>query len=218
MTKGTDFGGIHSSRDLHLIQQKVDVQPAEPKLNLIDIPGANGSKDLSEQPAGRLVYNDRTLTWTFALYPGEKWHDKHRQVSNALNGKRCQITLDDDPGRYYTGRLAVRSYNTDKALRQITVEATCSPWVMKHDLTVVTQTFANANIYEIELQNERKPAVPTIELTHPASVIFDGKESSLPAGSFTSLDIELQPGSNRLLVKFPDGEGTITITYQEGSL
>ena len=138
--KGTDFGGVHSYTDLHLIQQLVDIQPAEPKLNLVDIPGADGSKDLSEMPGGRVVYKDRTLTWTFALYPGENWHDKHRQVSNTLNGRRCKITMDDDPGHYYLGRLSVKKYNTDKVLRQITVEATCSPWMLKQEQTVHTLT------------------------------------------------------------------------------
>jgi hypothetical protein len=137
MAKGTDFGGVHSFYDLNLIQQLVDEQPAEPKLNLIDIPGADGSVDMSELPGGRLVYKDRTLTWTFALYPGENWDAKHRQVSNALNGKRCRITLDTNPDYYYDGRVAVKKYNKDKLLRQITVEAICNPWMLKQQPTVV---------------------------------------------------------------------------------
>ena len=137
MAKGTDFGGVHSYWDLNLIQQRVDIQPAEPKLNTVDIPGADGSVDLSTQPAGRIVYRDRVLTWTYALYPGENWHLKHRQVSNALNGRRCRITLDDDPDYYYDGRLTVKKYNTDKLLRQITIEAVCAPYILKQQPTVV---------------------------------------------------------------------------------
>lgn len=137
MAKGTDFGGVHSFYDLNLIQQLVDEQPAEPKLNLIDIPGADGSVDMSELPGGRLVYKDRTLTWIYALYPGENWDAKHRQVSNALNGKRCRITLDSNPDYYYDGRVTVKKYNKDKLLRQITVEAICNPWMLKQQPTVV---------------------------------------------------------------------------------
>lgn len=137
MARGTDFGGIHSHRDLNLIQQQVNEQPAEPKLNMIDIPGADGSKDLSELPGGRLTYKDRTVSWLFALYPGDNWDTKHRQVSNALNGKRCRITLDTNPAYYYLGRLIVKKYNKDKALRQITVEAVCSPYLLKQEPTVL---------------------------------------------------------------------------------
>ena len=217
MAKGTDFGGVHSHRDLHLIQQSVDIQPAEPKLNLVDVPGADGSVDMSELPGGRQVYNDRVLTWVFALYPGDNWHEKHRQVSNALNGKRCTITLDDDPGWYYTARVVVRQYNTDKMLRQITVEATCSPWMLKHDLTVVTAELS-ADFVEILLQNWKKPVAPVIEVTAAATLRWGGATLDVAAGSFTSLDIELQEGVNRLEARAADGAGGITISYREGSL
>lgn len=217
MAKGTDFGGVHSHRDLNLIQQHVDVQPAEPKLNLIDIPGADGSKDISEQPAGRVVYNNRKLTWTFALYPGAKWHDKHRQVSNALNGKRCRITLDDDPDYYYTGRLVVKKYNADKMLRQITIEATCAPYRLKQWPTTI---FANLNATDqtLTLRNEKQPTVPTIEVDTETILTWGGSTITVGAGTFSSLDIELQEGDNILQVKTTGGTGTITITYQEGAL
>ena len=216
MARGTDFGGIHSHRALNLIQQKVDVQPAEPKLNLIEVPGADGSIDKSELPGGRLNYNDRTVTWTFALYPGTSWDAKHRQVSNALNGKRCKITLDTDPGYYFTGRLIVKKYNTDKALRQITVEATCSPWLLKQEPTTVTKALS-ADFTAIHLPNEKKPAIPTIETTVPATIRWNNATIDVPAGSFSSLNIELQEGDNLLEALSADG-GTITVIYQEGSL
>lgn len=214
MAKGTDFGGIHSNRDLNLIQQKVDIQPATPKLNLIDIPGADGSKDLSAQPAGRIVYKDRSITWTFALYPGEDWHTKHRQVSNALNGRRCQITLDDDPDYYYIGRLTVKKYNTDKLLRQITVEAICAPYLLKHHLTVVTVDLTAA-LRTVYLLNEKMPVVPVFEATAPTTLVWGTSSVDITAGSFSSLDIELHEGENVLQVS---GTGTLTITYREGSL
>lgn len=215
--RGTDFGGVHSYYDLHLIQQKLDIQPAEPKLNLIDIPGADGSVDMSELPGGRVVYNDRTLTWTYALYPGDDWNEKHREVSNALNGRRCQITPDDDPDWYYTGRLVVRQYNTDRALRQITVEAICNPWILKLDPTVVKKDIT-PEFLAIILSNEKKPAVPTIEVSVASTIRWGDATAEIPAGTFTSLDIELQEGDNVLEIKTVSGTGTVTITYQEGSL
>lgn len=217
MAKGTDFGGIHSSRDLNLIQQSVDIQPAVPKLNLIDVPGADGSVDMSELPGGRMVYKDRVLTWVFALYPGDNWGEKHRQVSNALNGKRCNIILDGDVGWYYTGRLVVKKYNTDKVLRQITVEATCSPWILRYDQTVVSAALTG-DFQEIILKNSKKPVVPVIETTTAATLRWGDATIDVVAGSFSSLDIELKEGTNRLEAKAADGSGRITVTYREGSL
>lgn len=218
MARGTDFGGIHSNRDLNLIQQKVEETPAEPKLNLVNVPGADGSKDKSELPGGRLFYNDRTVSWTFALYPGEDWDAKHRQVSNALNGKRCKITLDTNPGYYYTGRLVVKKYNRDRALRQITIEATCSPYLLKQYPTVIEKNLTTSYL-EINLPNEKKLAVPTIEVSAATTIRWNGLTADIAAGStFTSLDVELQEGDNVLEAKVASGTGTITITYQEGSL
>jgi hypothetical protein len=219
MALGTYFGGVHSHRDLDLIQQKVDVQPAEPKLNLVDIPGADGAKDMSELPGGRLHYKDRKITWTFALYPGANWDEKHRQVSNAINGRRCKITLGRDPRYYYYGRLTVKKYNTDKALRQITVEATCSPWILKQQPTIVTATLtASDEFTALILRNERKPVAPIIEVTAEATIRWNGSARGVSAGRFTSLDIELQEGDNVLEIRTSAPDCKVTITYQEGSL
>ena len=146
MARGTDFGGIHSHDDLNLIQQKVEVDPAEPKLNLVEIPGADGAVDMTEQPAGRVTYNTRKITWTFALYPGESWDEKHREVNNALNGRKCNITLDTDPDYYYQGRLRVSKHNVDSVLRQITVEAICQPYKLRQDVTAAFVPFSGKNL------------------------------------------------------------------------
>lgn len=146
MARGTDFGGIHSDYDLNLIQQSVEVDPAEPKLNLVEIPGADGAVDLTEQPAGRVTYKTRKITWTFALYPGDSWDEKHREVSNALNGRKCNITLDTDLDYYYQGRLSVSKHKVDGVLRQITVEAICQPYKLKQDLTAAFIRFGGKNL------------------------------------------------------------------------
>lgn len=150
MARGTNFGGVHSSFDLHLIQQKVEVDPAEPKLNMIQIPGADGAVDMTEQPAGRVTYKTRKITWTFALYPGEDWDAKHRQVNNALNGRRCDITLDTDPDYYYQGRLSVKKHKVSGLLRQIVVEAVCQPYKLRQQQTRVFVPFSRKNLLDIE--------------------------------------------------------------------
>ncbi len=150
MVRGTNFGGIHSHYDLNLIQQKVDVEPAEPKLNLIEIPGADGAVDMTEQPAGQVTYETRKITWTFALYPGENWEAKRRQVNNALNGRRCDITISTDPEYYYQGRLSVKKHNVDMSLRQIVVEAICQPYKLRQLPTRVFVPFCGKNLLDIE--------------------------------------------------------------------
>ena len=217
MAKGTNFGGWHSHRDLNLIQQSVDVQPAPPKVNLVDVPGADGTKDLSTQPAGRVVYDDRKITWTFALYPGENWDRKHQQVSNALNGLACDIVLDSDPDYYYHGRLTVKKYKVDGLLRQITIEATCRPYKLKR---VETKIVANlSTVYAtLPLVNERKIIIPTITVTAETTLRWNGSTFTVAAGTHRIADVELQPGTNFLEAKVTSGTGAITVAYREGAL
>lgn len=220
MARETRFGTIYSHQHLHLIQQKVDIQPAEPKLNRVDIPGADGSKDLSELPAGRVVYKDRKITWTFALYPGDKWDDKHSQVSNALNGLKCTIHLDTDPDWYYEGRLTVKKYNRDKALRQITVEAVCFPYKLKYALSGGDYNI-NSIAIPITLSNKKKPAIPSIYASVQAEIRWNEARAVISAGSwYSSLDIELPEGDSVIYVRAVNANetGYIRIQYREGSL
>lgn len=217
MARGTDFGGVHSHLDLHLLQASVEVSPAEPKLNFINIPGADGFKDFSEVPAGRVVYNTRSITWVFKLYPGDDWATKYAQVSNALNGRSCKITLDADPDYYYRGRLAVDKHEPDGIFHTITVVATCQPYKLRQHETVRTASLTTAE-QRIPLPNEFKPAVPLIKVTAETVIGWAGSTITLAAGEHRLLDIELPTGLNYLTAKTISGTGTITLTYQEGSL
>ena len=219
MPRETRFGDdIYSFRTLHLIQQKVDVQPAEPKLNLIDIPGANGSKDISERPVGRMMYADRTITWTFALYPGDKWETKHAEVSNALNGLRCTIHLGTDWDWYYEGRLIVKKYNVDKALRQITVEAICKPYKRKFALSGGDFDVTTKRV-DIRLYNEQLPVVPDFYADVEAEITWQGSSVVIAPGTwFSSLDIELPKGESVIGLRATSAPGKVRILYREGSL
>ena len=217
MAKGTDFGGLHSFRDLHLLQASVDVQPAKPKTKFIDIPGADGSKDFSESPAGRVVFGARKITWTFKLYPGDRWPEKYAQVSNALNGTACKITLDDDPEYYYSGRLSVDKHKADGILHTITVSATCQPFKLWQSETVVSDALTTT-YKTLTLRCDRMPTVPTITVTAPTTLVWEGNAYSLNAGTHRLLDIQLTEGANYIQARTTSGTGTIKFVYQEGAL
>ena len=156
-----DYGFYtHSAESLNLIQQKVVISPAEPKVDFLDIAGCDGSLDKSEI-YGRIYYKDRTITWTFAVRPEDDWYAKQTQVSNALNGQKRYIKLDEDPDYCYYGRLRVSSYNRDKALKQITVVATVSPWKFQHTVTEIEEALTTTAKY-IEISNLARPVVPDI--------------------------------------------------------
>lgn len=217
MARGTDFGGVHSYHDLHLVQAQVEVEPAEPKLNFVDIPGADGAKDFSELPAGRIVYNMRKITWTFKLYPGDNWATKYTQVSNALNGRSCQIILDDDPLYYYVGRVAVDRHAVDGVMHTITVVATCRPYKLAVYPSMVEANLTT-NFVTLALPNDRMPVIPTITVSAAVTLMWDDGTISLSAGTHQILDIQLVEGVNFLQAKTVAGTGTIKVEYRKGAL
>ncbi len=226
----TIFGRINSKADLRIVQQKVEVAPAPPKLNFIDIPGANGSKDATEALGNGVVYGDREIKWTFALYPGDDWETRKTIVSNAINGMRDNIILSDDPGYYYVGRIVVEGYTKDKMLRQITVKATCEPYKLKNREEVVSAVLSTGEILELQLCNGGKMAViPTLEFTDEVRLqLYDGTTGDAVSGSIAKSagkylipDFQLL-GKSLYTLKIEHlgeaSETTLTATWQEGDL
>lgn len=219
MAQGTTFGSIHSNTVLHLIQQKVEVKPARPKTKYIDIPGGDGSKDLSEALGVGVKYADREITWTFGLYPGQDWYTTQCEVSGILNGLACHITLDDDPDYYYDGRLTVSDYKSSKLLRQIVVKALCRPYKRKQLQTIIARNDLTTTYKTIVLANDRMPVIPEITVAQETSLKFHGQTYTLTAGTYKLAGIMLAEGRNTLEVKTASGTGgQISIAYREGAL
>lgn len=206
----TFFGGINSRYDLHLITINQEVQPAEPKLRLVEIPGADGSIDLTEALGAGVLYNDRELTWTFGTYPDDDWTRKRSEVSGALNGKNFQITFSDDPDYYYTGRVQITEHATDTRLHTISAKAICRPYKLKKIKTKVTRD-VTTTLQELILKNDRMEAYATITRT---GGVFIARDGELIGGS----EIKLTEGPNVLDIYTLAGNGTVTFEWQEGAL
>lgn len=213
MMKGIWFGDIHSYDDLNLILSKVVIPPAIPKTNFIDIPGGDGSVDLTEA-LGEVRYNDREATITFTVLPEDDFEQKKREVSNLLNGVRFnRIIVDKDPDYYWVGRCKINEYASDKNLHKIVVGAILAPYKLKLDETVVIAP--KGEKVAVTLENGRKTVVPTITATNEATIVHDGNTYELNSGTHVVLDITLKFGQNHLTVT---SEGAVTFTYQEGDL
>ena len=209
---GIWFDNVHSFEDLNLIRTKVDIPPATAKTNFVDIPGGNGSIDLSEA-LGEVKYKDRECTFTFTVLPSDDFEEKKLEVSNLLNGKRCNITDDKDPDYYWVGRCAVNAYASNKRINQITIRATVSPYKLKKTATKVTVQPGTA--VEVVLWNSRMTIVPTIVNTADATIVYKGGTYNINAGTHKILNIELVQGGNPLTVT---STGTVEFTYREGAL
>ena len=212
MMKGITFGDIHSCDDLNLVLSKVVIPPAVVKTNFVDIPGGDGSVDLTEA-LGEVRYKDRECSFTFTVFPSDDFEEKKTEVSNLLNGRRCKIILDKDPDYYWDGRCSIDSYASDKKINKIVVKATVSPYKLNVNLTKIIVPAGN-NVVRT-LLNGRKTVVPTITNTADATIIFGGNTYTINPGTHRILNIELVEGGNVVTVT---STGDVEFTYQEGDL
>lgn len=218
--RGIKFDDLHSYYGLNLILSKVEIPPAVPKGEYIDLPGGDGSLDLSEVH-GEVKFYDRECKFTFTMNPASDlsdgaYEEKKTEVSNALNGKRFEkITLDKDSDFYYQGRCKVDQYLSDRRIRQIVVTARLKPYKMKQDKTV--SIFALTSTEQmVNITNSRKTVVPVITCTDNNTKISSGSlTKTLSSGKHEILDFQLKEGDNIFKVS---GSGTLTFEYQEGDL
>ena len=213
---GITFGDIHSFDDLNLILSESDVPPAEPKTSFIDVPGADGSLDMTEAH-GEVKYSDRECTFTFTMNPldSSTWEEKKTEVSNKLNGKVFKLTLDKDEEYYYTGRCVVDDYASDKRIRQIVIKSRVHPYKFKQNVTTVTHELTEEP-QTISIFNARRSVVPSISCSNNNTMIVFGTATfNLSAGTHKVLDIRFVEGNNQLTLS---GTGTVTFTFQEADL
>ena len=212
---GLTFNEVHSYNDLNLILNDMNISPAIPKTNYIDIPGGNGTLDLTNA-FGEVKYNDRDAKFVFTIHPKDDFEAKKTQVSNLLNGLLCKIVLDEDQGYYYYGRCTVSEYPVvSYRNRQIVISAKLQPYKMKCNETIVDVALSNEE-QEIVINNGRKSVVPEVFIANDNTVIkFGDKEHFLNAGIHKILDIQFKYGENKLIVS---GEGVMTFRFREGDL
>lgn len=210
--KGIKFGDVHSYTGLNLITSKINIPPAAVKTNYVDIPGGDGSVDLTEA-LGEVRYKTRNASFTLTVKPGDDFEVKKKDVSNKLNGLKCKIWIDKDPGFYWIGRCEVNNYASNKNLHTIVVNAVLEPYKYKNDVTTVT--IGGGDSSTTTLWNARKSVVPTITTTAETTLGFKGNTYTLNAGTHKILDLKLVEGANDVTI---NTAGMVTFTYQEGDL
>jgi hypothetical protein len=211
--KGVKFGDYHSWDDLSLILGSKEIESPEPKTMYIDIPGADGSLDLTEY-FGEVNYKNRKLSFVFStIVPQNEFLELFSEIQNLLNGQKLQIIIDDDPDFYYIGRISISPWKVNKSVGELTIEADCEPFKYKLNKTIIKQAVTGSK--EIVLNNLRKRVNPLVIVDSQMSIQFGNNTFTVSAGTYTFPELYLKPGKNVLTVT---GTGNITFEYQEGGL
>ena len=211
--KGVRFGDFHSWNDFSLILAQKTIGTPSPKTETIDIPGGDGVLDLTDF-FGEVRYNNRPLEFEFStIVPQSEFMTLFSKVQNALHGQKMRIVLDDDSEWYYTGRITVSEWKTDKNIGKLTIDCDCEPYKSKLENTVV-QVDVNGETTVI-LTNSKKIVVPTITITGEVELTFGTNFYTLGAGVYDLPAVQLVNGENTILL---DGTGTATFSYLERGL
>lgn len=107
------------------------IAPAPVKTNYVEIPGANDAIDLTEFPRGFPLYGQRSGSLEFYVsndYQGYSWEKIYTSISQYLHGINLDVVLKDEEAYYYTGRIAVDSWKSDKSMSTISLKYVFAPY------------------------------------------------------------------------------------------
>ena len=204
------------------------VQPPVPKTSYLDIPGADGSMDLSTVNSGHVVYERREITLNFGCgYPANQWPSVFSEILRKFHGQEGKLIFDDDPGYYYIGRMTVSDYQRVRNLGTFTITVQADPYkyeiLSSEDAWIWDPfSFVDGIIREyknIEVNGTRslmipgteKWIIPEIVVSAAMKVTFESKEYSLKEGANKIYDLVIKEGENELVFK---GYGTVTVRYR----
>lgn len=232
---GVTFGVHHSFRDYHLLPTSAPIiTPPTVNTYFVDVPGADGSLDLTDALTGYPTFGDRKGTFNFQIYaPKSEWYNVVNTLVHDLNGQRMNVILDEDKQYYYKGRLIVGtpSYGKFKATISITGTFGSNRYVADeysgNDWLWNPFDFDNGiarEYYKIPVRNSKTVTLIGSEIivcpkftleSGYMSLVCDGVTYQLTSGDNIFLNLTLGEGEKQVTF---NGRGIVTITYRIGGV
>lgn len=136
MYHSVTIGSKNTWEDWRLIPSSPPtIMPPPVRKNFVELPGGNGSIDLSRFIGNQPRYGVSEGSWEFVIsdqhtMTREQWYFT---IANYVHGQRFEkIILEDDPDHYYSGLLEVSQVKPGKSYSTITINYTMDPF--KHKL------------------------------------------------------------------------------------
>lgn len=199
-----------------------EVPSPEAKTNYKEIPFMDGAIDKTA-PDGIVHFMDRNWELEFQKTgPNVSANDIQelsRQLNNDLHGRKGEIIFDDDPNYKWIGRVFVQSVSCENnGLLKVAINLTTEPYKYNVEQISVEYSLSEEETV-IELDNGRKPTVPSVIVSDEAVLTFTikGVEYSieLAEGTWNVSELVLFEGTTEVIAT---GSGTITFEYEEASL
>ena len=217
-----NFGPYNTWTDWHLIpaDRPIVVPPSE-KTHDIDIPGGSGVIDAAQALTGYPVFGMREGSWDFYVENDvEPFVTLYGKVLAALQGKRLQVSLEEDAAYFYEGRCWVDNPKQDNGHTMLTINYSLNPYKHKFaDVGKVVEKAVNGSatiFYGTVSDYTGEPICPKIgiELSSGDSMVITYLSTSktysttLTKGTWVDPIIMLIPGETAFITA--RGNGTVS--------
>ena len=120
----------HTWEDWHLIPTSRPTMSIPGTQNkFVEIPGMDGSYDISDYLRADTAYTDRSGSFEFVVdNDHEDWLTVYRALITFIHGQRLKMTLEDDPEWYYEGRFTVDEWKSEPARSKIAISYRVAPF------------------------------------------------------------------------------------------
>lgn len=99
-----------------------------PYTKFVEIPGMDGSYDISDYLTNGESYSDRSGSFEFVVDNDHAdWLTIYQDVLLYLHGQKLRMILQDDSGYYYVGRFNVNEFKSDKTNSRIVIDYRVGP-------------------------------------------------------------------------------------------
>ena len=104
------------------------VGPFPIRKKFVDLPGGNGSLDLTDYLGNSVKMGVAEGSWSFMMIDQNIPREQQvREIEEFIHGTRCKAILEDDPFVYYTGRFVINNIKIGKNYSEITISYTIDP-------------------------------------------------------------------------------------------
>ncbi len=204
------------------LQEPAMVSPPKPNTYMIEVPGRNGSLDLTESTIGPVTFQDREIEFRFVCREKrKKWNEIYQKILNDIHGRNCTITCSDDPEYSYEGRVTVDEWGADEALAFPTVTATVRPFKTEKTLREYAVTLTTES--EVNVRVDDTGSKPGMYIRHSGegdakktTVIFGNTKVKVISWSlYTAIVVDYDKSGRKTSIAVSDSNGAGSGTSEQ---
>ena len=185
-----------------------------PKVYEIDIPGGDGSIDVTEAVFGDVAYQSRECSFELIYVGGGDFREVRDAVASAIDGRRLDFSASWEPGCTFTGRWAVDAWYPEVHSGRMKLTCIADPYKLREH-RVVRMAGGAGGTYVLECGRKRQ--CPAVECASECEVrVGGGPAVRLQPGSWTDTRLWLVQGDNEVFVNTTLTGGDVPLSAYAG--